>query len=164
MAEEEQAAAIVADEEDVGSEEEEEEEEQSNYDIVESNQPVEGIVQKFLTLDLSRQPVYTQAAVGGASGWVAGFAFSRVGKAVAAALGGSLLLIHMGSKAGYISVDWEKLDKDMKTAQKDIGKKLGGVQNTRQTKSLLKRGSKFLSRNMVAVGGFLGGFFLGAAV
>merc|ERR1719378_266890 len=81
--------------------------EQDDYEVIDATQASQSLMQKFLTLDLSQQPAYTQAAVGGASGWVTGFAFSRVGKAVAAALGGSLLLVHLGSRAGYITVDWE---------------------------------------------------------
>ncbi|XP_065056166.1 FUN14 domain-containing protein 1-like [Rhopilema esculentum] len=143
---------------------ESDEEDEEEYDeLIEISRPSKSLMQQVLTLDLSRQPTYTQALVGGASGWVSGFAFSRVGKAMAAALGGSLLLIHFGSKAGYITVDWDRLDKDMKEAQSNIHKKLAGRQNKRATKNFLKQGTKFFTRNMVAVGGFLGGFFLGVA-
>eukprot|EP00794_Sanderia_malayensis_P010973 gene10973-12136_t len=140
-----------------------EEDEEAEFEVMEAGQSSQSIVEKFLSMDLSQQPVYTQAAVGGATGWISGFAFSRVGKAFTAALGGSLLLIHLGSRAGYITVEWERLDKDVKSAQKNFSKKFTKNQNPRATKSFLRKGTKFLSKNMTAVGGFLGGFFLGMA-
>jgi len=155
MAEEEARAITPIDSE--GDEEDE------DYDIVDGSSQSMGLVQQVLTMDLSRQPTYTQALVGGAAGWMSGFALSRVGKALAVALGGSLLLVHVGNKAGYITVDWERLDKDMKEAQTNINKKFSGRRQRRATKTFMKQGTKFLTRNMVAIGGFLGGFFLGMA-
>lgn len=45
----------------------------------------------------------------------------------------------MGSRAGYITVDWDKLDKDMKEAQNNVHKKLSGRQNRRATKNFMKQ-------------------------
>lgn len=143
--------------------ESESDEDDEDYDVVGVAQQSKSLMQQVLSLDLSRQPTYTQALVGSAAGWMSGFAFSRVGKAVAVALGGSLLLVHAGSKAGYITVDWERLDKDMKEAQNNLHKKMSGRQQKRAAKSFMKQGSKFVTRNMIAIGGFLGGFFLGVA-
>ena len=54
----------------------------------------------------------------------------------------------MGSRAGYITVDWEKLDKDMKEAQNNVHKKLSGRQNRRATKNFMKQVMRLSDSNI----------------
>ena len=43
---------------------------EEEYDeLIEISRPSKSLMQQVLTLDLSRQPTYTQALVGGATGW-----------------------------------------------------------------------------------------------
>ena len=46
-----------------------------DYEVIDSGPP-KSLVQQVLTLDLSRQPTYTQALVGGASGWFVDYLLS----------------------------------------------------------------------------------------
>ncbi|KAJ8310107.1 hypothetical protein KUTeg_011972 [Tegillarca granosa] len=53
--------------------------------------------------DLSRQSVAKQVAIGGASGWVSGYLFVKVGKAAAASLGATILILQVCS---YVKKIW----------------------------------------------------------
>ncbi|GAB6020797.1 FUN14 domain-containing protein 1, variant 2 [Chamberlinius hualienensis] len=45
--------------------------------------------------ELNTAPTPKQIAVGGASGWLAGYAFAKVGKIAAISIGGSLLIMQV---------------------------------------------------------------------
>ena len=45
----------------------------------------------------------------------------------------------MGTRAGYITVDWEKVDNDLKTAGEDIGQKISEQQEDEETKRLIQK-------------------------
>jgi len=46
----------------------------------------------------------------------------KIGKTVATAVGGSLILLQIAHHKGYISVDWSKVNKDLEGASKKIAK------------------------------------------
>ncbi|XP_066914275.1 FUN14 domain-containing protein 2-like [Clytia hemisphaerica] len=121
------------------------------------------IKRKILTIDLSDHSTYIQLGIGGATGLLTGHMVGKVGKAMAAGIGGTILLINMGTRAGYITVDWEKVDADMRTASEQISEKIAEQQQNEETQELLKKGGLFIRRNLVMLGGFAAGFFLGMA-
>ena len=45
----------------------------------------------------------------------------------------------MGTRAGYITVDWEKVDNDLNTAGEDIGQKISEQQEDEETKRLIQK-------------------------
>lgn len=45
----------------------------------------------------------------------------------------------MGTRAGYITVDWEKVDNDLKTAGEDINQKISEQQEDEETKRLIQK-------------------------
>ena len=45
----------------------------------------------------------------------------------------------MGTRAGYITVDWEKVDNDLKTAGEDIDQKISEQQEDEETKRLIQK-------------------------
>uniref|UniRef100_A0A3Q2Y8T0 FUN14 domain-containing protein 2 n=1 Tax=Hippocampus comes TaxID=109280 RepID=A0A3Q2Y8T0_HIPCM len=105
--------------------------------------------------------VATQIAIGGVSGWCAGYLFQKVGKVAATAVGGGLLLLQIANNSGYIQVDWKRVEKDVNKAKKQIKKntdKAGPELNT-----LVERSTEFVKKNIVVTSGFVGGFLLGLA-
>ncbi|XP_037542547.1 FUN14 domain-containing protein 1 [Nematolebias whitei] len=66
--------------------------------------------------------VATQIALGGVSGWCAGYLFQKVGKVAATAVGGGLLLLQIANNSGYIQVDWKRVEKDVNKAKKQLQK------------------------------------------
>ncbi|XP_061826746.2 FUN14 domain-containing protein 1 [Nerophis lumbriciformis] len=105
--------------------------------------------------------VATQLAIGGVSGWCAGYLFQKVGKVAATSVGGGLLLLQIANNSGYIQVDWKRVEKDINKAKKQIKKntdKAGPELNT-----LVERSSAFVKKNIMVTSGFIGGFLLGLA-
>lgn len=45
----------------------------------------------------------------------------------------------MGTRAGYISVDWEKVDEDMKTATEKINEKITEQQENEETQEIMRK-------------------------
>lgn len=121
------------------------------------------VKRKLLAIDLSDHSTYIQLGIGSASGLLTGHMVGKVGKAVAAGIGGTILLINMGTRAGYITVDWEKVDQDMRHAGDHINQKIEEHQQDPETQDLIQKGGLFLRRNLVMLGGFAAGFFLGMA-
>lgn len=52
----------------------------------------------------------------------------------------------MGTRAGYITVDWEKVDEDMKIASDEINKKLVEQKENEEAKKLFEKVA-FILRN-----------------
>lgn len=109
--------------------------------------------------DISKQSMAKQLAIGGAGGWCSGYVCGKVGKAAAAALGGSLLLIQIAQHQGYITINWSKLENSMKKARKEIER------NSKQTNfsAMAEEVQEFMKENMFVAGGFAAGFLLGLA-
>jgi len=117
----------------------------------------------LLSLDLSNQSPYVQLGIGGATGWFTGMVAGKVGKVLAAAMGGTILLVNMGTSAGYITVDWKKMEDDMHETSEKITRKLIEDQENNTTRRMVNQMSTFVQRNVVTAGGFAAGFFLGMA-
>ncbi|XP_057302043.1 FUN14 domain-containing protein 1A-like [Hydractinia symbiolongicarpus] len=140
------------------------------YELIDATDATDGseaytylVTRKLLTVDFSCQSNYVQFGIGGATGWLTGYMVGKVGRAMAAAVGGSILLINMGTRAGYVTVDWEKVDNDMRSASDKVNRKIQEQREDEETKRLFDKGILFIRRNVVMVGGFAAGFFLGMA-
>ncbi|XP_037136650.1 FUN14 domain-containing protein 1 isoform X1 [Syngnathus acus] len=103
--------------------------------------------------------VATQIAIGGVSGWCAGFLFQKVGKVAATAVGGGLLLLQIANNSGYIQVDWKRVEKDVNKAKKQIKKNTDTAGPELNT--LVEKSTEFVKKNIVVTSGFVGGFLLG---
>jgi len=123
----------------------------------------EAVMQYFRSLDLSNQSTHVQLGIGAATGWFTGAMVGKVGKVLAAALGGSILLINMGTRAGYVSVDWDRIEVDMQCAGERITQRLIEEHENDRTRRFAEHFSVFVRRNVVTAGGFAAGFFLGMA-
>ncbi|CAH1777108.1 unnamed protein product [Owenia fusiformis] len=102
-----------------------------------------------------------QIAVGGVSGWCAGYVFAKVGKLAATALGGSLLLLQVAHYKGVITINWKKLEKDYDNAKKQITKNARKLDKF--APGYVENVTEFASQNVLLAGGFTGGFLLGLA-
>jgi len=58
-------------------------------------------------------PATRQMIFGGVSGWVTGFLAMKVGKAVAIALGGGIILLQVANHQGYININWSRFQSDV---------------------------------------------------
>uniref|UniRef100_A0ABI7VU95 FUN14 domain-containing protein 2 n=1 Tax=Felis catus TaxID=9685 RepID=A0ABI7VU95_FELCA len=64
--------------------------------------------------------VATQLVIGGVTGWCTGFIFQKVGKLAATAVGGGFFLLQLANHTGYIKIDWQRVEKDMKKAKEQL--------------------------------------------
>ncbi|KAG5264540.1 hypothetical protein AALO_G00255350 [Alosa alosa] len=105
--------------------------------------------------------VGTQIAIGGVTGWCAGFLFQKVGKLAASAVGGGFLLLQIANHTGYISVDWKRVERDVNKAKKQL--KLNVDKPSREVKTKVQEVQIFVQNNIILMGGFAGGFLIGLA-
>ncbi len=98
--------------------------------------------------DLS--PYLGQLTFGGLAGYVTGYALKKVGRLLALLLGIFFLGLQLLAQAGYLQVDWTRI-------QKDVEPFLGqaGLQN------LWERLLGLLTHNLPFGASFVGGFLLG---
>lgn len=105
--------------------------------------------------------VATQIAIGGLSGWCAGYLFQKVGKVAATAVGGGLLMLQIANNSGYIQVDWKRVEKDVNKAKKQLKK--GTNQASAELDTVFQKSTEFVKKNIVVTSSFVGGFLLGMA-
>ncbi|KAM6970758.1 FUN14 domain-containing protein 2 [Aplochiton taeniatus] len=105
--------------------------------------------------------VATQLAIGGVTGWCAGFLFQKVGKLAASAVGGGFFLLQIANHTGYIKVDWKRVEHDVNKAKKQL--KLNTEKPTKEVRTKVDEVHTFVKKNIVLTGGFAGGFLLGLA-
>lgn len=106
--------------------------------------------------------VATQLLIGGVTGWCTGFIFQKVGKLAATAVGGGFFLLQLANHTGYIKVDWQRVEKDMKKAKEQL-KIRKNNQIPTEVKSKAEEVVSFVKKNVLVTGGFFGGFLLGMA-
>ncbi|XP_046529732.1 FUN14 domain-containing protein 2 isoform X2 [Equus quagga] len=106
--------------------------------------------------------VATQLLIGGVTGWCTGFIFQKVGKLAATAVGGGFFLLQLANHTGYIKVDWQRVEKDMKKAKEQL-KIRKSNQIPTEVKSKAEEVVSFVKKNVIVTGGFFGGFLLGMA-
>ncbi|KAK9955866.1 hypothetical protein ABG768_015713 [Culter alburnus] len=105
--------------------------------------------------------VATQLAIGGVTGWCAGYLFQKVGKLAASAVGGGFFLLQIAHHTGYIKVDWKRVEQDVNKAKKQL--KLNTDKPTAEVRTKFNEVQVFVKKNIVLTGGFAGGFLLGLA-
>uniref|UniRef100_A0A2K5DKF7 FUN14 domain-containing protein 2 n=1 Tax=Aotus nancymaae TaxID=37293 RepID=A0A2K5DKF7_AOTNA len=106
--------------------------------------------------------VATQLFIGGVTGWCKGFIFQKVGKLAATAVGGGFFLLQLANHTGYIKVDWQRVEKDMRKAKEQL-KIHQSSQVPAEARSRAEEVVSFVKKNVLVTGGFFGGFLLGMA-
>jgi len=108
--------------------------------------------------EITKASAAKQMTVGGLSGWVAGFVFTKVGKMAAMSVGGSLLVLQLATHQGYVKVNWTKVNREVSKAKKEIEKRA-----SKRLPWILEEAEDFVKDNVFLATGFAGGFLLGIA-
>lgn len=111
---------------------------------------------------VEKYSVATQLLIGGVTGWCTGFIFQKVGKLAATAVGGGFFLLQLANHTGYIKVDWQRVEKDMKKAKEQLKIRKSNQIST-EMRSKADEVVSFVKKNVLVTGGFFGGFLLGMA-
>ncbi|XP_019483184.1 PREDICTED: FUN14 domain-containing protein 2 [Hipposideros armiger] len=111
---------------------------------------------------VEKYSVATQLLIGGVTGWCTGFIFQKVGKLAATAVGGGFFLLQLANHTGYIKVDWQRVEKDMKKAKEQLKIRKSNQIST-EMRSKAEEVVSFVKKNVLVTGGFFGGFLLGMA-
>lgn len=132
------------------------------FEILELAEAGKNWLERALDGELSKKSVPVQLAMGGTSGWVAGYLFQKVSKAAATAVGGGFLLVLVGHHTGYLKVNWQQLEKDVSktqtTAAKEVQKRYPAIQGA------VNKGKDLVKKNVIISSGFGAGFLLGMAM
>ncbi|KAL9965721.1 hypothetical protein ACROYT_G029563 [Oculina patagonica] len=127
------------------------------------------LVEQLISMDLAERPVAQQITIGGLSGWFAGYVCKRVGKLTLSAIGGGILLVQIAHRAGYININWKRMEKDMDKVASKVKKSVKKIKKNEKDVekgiiALANRGYSYAKRNVAAASGFAGGFLLGLAL
>lgn len=137
------------------------------YEIIESPGS-RNLVEQLISMDLAERPAVQQFTIGGVSGWFAGYLFKRVGKLTLSMIGGGILVLQVAHRAGYININWKRMEKDVDKITHKVGKQVKKIRKSDDVEkgviALANRGYKYARRNMAAASGFAGGFLLGLAL
>ncbi|XP_041482967.1 FUN14 domain-containing protein 1-like [Lytechinus variegatus] len=133
-----------------------------NFEILDLAEAGKNWLERALDGELSKKSVPVQLAMGGTSGWVAGYLFQKVSKAAATAVGGGFMLILVGHHTGYLKVNWKQFEKDInktqQTAVKEVEKRYPAFQGA------FNKGKDLVKKNVMISSGFAAGFLLGMAM
>jgi len=126
------------------------------------------LVEQLIAMDLADRPVVQQISIGGMSGWFAAYVCKRVGKLTLSAIGGGILVLQIAHRAGYININWKRMEKDMDKVAKKVEKQVKKIKKNEKDVekgviALANKGYLYARRNAAAVSGFAGGFLLGLA-
>lgn len=106
--------------------------------------------------EVSRQSAARQVAIGGASGWVSGYLFLKVGKLAAFTVGSTVLLLQIAQHQGYIEINWTRVNSRLHRAKRRI------EQEAERAIPALRRDMKiFIQENIFLTASFIGGFLIG---
>ncbi|XP_005897833.2 FUN14 domain-containing protein 1 [Bos mutus] len=110
---------------------------------------------------VEKYSVATQIAVGGVSGWCAGFLFQKVRKLAATAVGGGFLLLQMAGDGGYVQINWKRCEKDVNKAKGRMKKRANKA--APEVSNVTEAATEFVRQNIVIASGLMGGFLPGLA-
>ncbi|XP_060065493.1 FUN14 domain-containing protein 1-like isoform X1 [Ylistrum balloti] len=108
--------------------------------------------------DISKQSAAKQVAIGGATGWISGYLFVKVGKIAAATLGTTIILVQIAQYKGYIQINWKKVQKEMNLAKNQMSKEI-----SKKYPHYSQNIQNFFRQNIFLGTGFAGGFLIGLA-
>ncbi|XP_068686401.1 FUN14 domain-containing protein 1-like [Montipora foliosa] len=140
------------------------EDETDGYEIIETTGS-RNLAEQLLSMDLAERPPMQQIAIGGMTGWFAGYVCKRVGKLTLSAIGGGILVMQIAYRAGYIKINWKRMENDMDKITKGVKKQVKKIQRNDDVEkgilALANKSYKYARRNVAGASGFAGGFFLG---
>jgi len=98
----------------------------------------------------SYTPILAQLGFGGVAGWISGYTLKKVGKLLALVLGFLFISIQILAYAGYLEVDWTRIQRDVEPLFKE-----------ETLKGFWQKLLKVLTYNLPFASGFAAGFLLG---
>jgi len=113
----------------------------------------------FLTQYLSNDNflgIGQPAGFGLASGFCSGYLFKKVGRAACVTLGVVFVMFQSAAQAGYLTVNWPKIETDFHAAVGDVPKAANG-----DTAAVAAVAKYFTENTGIASGAFVTGFVLG---
>ncbi|XP_071798653.1 FUN14 domain-containing protein 1-like [Asterias amurensis] len=134
----------------------------SQFEILEIAETGRNWLEKALDGDLSKKSVPVQIAIGGSTGWIAGYLFQKVGKVAATAVGGGLIVVLLGYHTGHLKINWTKFETDVSKTKQKMQDQV--VQNSSYIRKFSDQIKQLARKNLVISGGFGAGFLLGMAV
>ncbi|XP_076806102.1 FUN14 domain-containing protein 1-like [Clavelina lepadiformis] len=102
-----------------------EEDNQEEYEILDVTENAQQRMSAFIEYVgrvpqlISRVP-HSDVAVAGLGGWAVGYLFKKVGRVAATSVGGGLCLMQLAYQSGYITINWNKLNRDMNRTQRIV--------------------------------------------
>ncbi|XP_038110251.1 FUN14 domain-containing protein 2 isoform X2 [Culex quinquefasciatus] len=108
--------------------------------------------------DVSKKSATKQILIGAGSGWATGYITMKVGKAAAVAVGGGIILLQIANQQGYITIDWNKINKKVDKVTDKVEEAVTG-----QGPSWADKVIRVAKENTYLASGFLGGFLIGMA-
>jgi len=116
-----------------------------------NDDPVSSLIEKY-------KPVLSKITLGSFLGYCSGVASKKIGKALAAGIGVLFVAVQSAAYAGYIDVDWAKVEKDViSKIDTDADGKITKV----DLKKYWEKVKIILTYNMPSASGFSIGFFCG---
>jgi uncharacterized membrane protein (Fun14 family) len=100
------------------------------------------------------------AGFGLASGFCSGYFLKKVGRAACITVGVVFVMFQTAAQAGYLTVNWPKIEKDFQSVVGDIDVQKSA--NGDQAVALANKAAKYFTDNTgIASGAFVTGFVLG---
>jgi FUN14 domain-containing protein 1 len=128
--------------------------EEANDSIIdEISNDTKGFIDRVLG-DVGKSSSTIQLLLGSISGWFTGLITMKVGKSLAFAVGGGIILFQIAIHKGYIKVNWDKIHKKFDNVEEKA---------TVQSPKWMEKVGAFARKNTCAAAAFVGWFFLGLA-
>ncbi|XP_017770622.1 PREDICTED: FUN14 domain-containing protein 1-like isoform X2 [Nicrophorus vespilloides] len=112
------------------------------------------IIDKIME-DISDGSTTKQLVLGTASGLITGLISMKVGKAVAMAVGGGIILLQVANENDIVKINWNKVNKKIDKVVDNVEEKISG-----QGPSLMDKITTFSKTHMSFSASFIGGFFI----
>uniref|UniRef100_H2YD22 FUN14 domain-containing protein 1 n=1 Tax=Ciona savignyi TaxID=51511 RepID=H2YD22_CIOSA len=109
------------------------------------------------TRSLGRYEPASQAAIGASGGLVVGYLFKKVGRMVASAVGGGMLILRVAHQTGYVDINWRKVNRDANRAHRQLRNEHPEINST------LEKVKEVVKANAAVSVGFASGFLIGMA-
>ena len=119
--------------------------------MVEEKDPVESAIEKM-------KPMLSQISFGSFVGYCSGTAMKKIGKVLAFAIGVGFIGIQSAANAGFINIDWERVQE---SAIKPIDTTGDGKLDSEDLKNWWKKVREMLTKELPSTGGFGLGFLCG---
>ncbi|XP_064638921.1 FUN14 domain-containing protein 2-like [Lineus longissimus] len=129
-----------------------------NFEVIDLSEIRNAAWLRRMAGDIQKASAAKQITFGGVGGWATGYVCSKIGKAAATAIGGSLILLQIAHYKGYIKIDWNKVEKEWKSTKTQVRQTAGT-----DWEYYIEETRTFVKKNMFLAGGFAGGFLIGLA-